>query len=125
MDIFFSDPSEIPLPPSEIRIRELRVIPGPEMDRVRVYVEVDPFQKRPNLDFSIINQQGEEIIATSIIESMARKMEFNMLFRRKMERGNYRLYAELYYVEIEQPESGDGIVDRQRYDSREAFFTLV
>lgn len=125
MDIFFSDPSEIPLPPSEVRIRELRVEPGPDQDRVRVFLEVDPFQQKPNLDITILDLQGNEIIRTSIIESMVRKMEFNMLFRRRMEPGNYRLQAELYYVEIEQPEFGDGIIDRQNFDSRDVYFALI
>lgn len=124
MDIFFSDPAEIPLPPAEVRIRELRVEPGPDLDRVRVYLELDPFQRKPNLDIALFDLQGNQLLATSIIESMVRKMEFNMLFRRKLEPGNYRISASLYYVEIEQPEVGDGTIDRQQYDTRDTIFWL-
>jgi hypothetical protein len=52
MDIFFADPSEVPLPPNEVRIRELNVEPWPDGNRLRVYLEVDPFQKRPNADLT-------------------------------------------------------------------------
>ncbi len=124
MDIFLSDPTEIPLPPSEVRIRDLQVKPGSAHDRVHVYLEVDPFQRKPNLDITIYNLEGLEIAGTSIIESMVRKMEFTMLFRRKMGTGDYRLVSTLFYVEIDQPDEGDGIIERQLIDTREVIFSL-
>ena len=42
MDIFFQDPTDIPLPPEEVRIRELTAEPWPDGRRVRVYVELTP-----------------------------------------------------------------------------------
>jgi hypothetical protein len=124
MDIFLTDPSEIPLPPSEVRIHDLQVETGSELDRVHVYLEMDPFQRKPNLDITIYDLEGLEIAGTSIIESMVRKMEFTMLFRRKMETGNYRLVSTLFYVEIDQPDQGDGIIERQVIDTREVIFKL-
>ena len=125
MDIFFSDPSEIPLPPEEIRIRDLRAKPGSDSSRLHVFLEVDPFQKRPNVDLAILDQTGQEIATTSIIESMARKMELTMLFREKPANGNYRLVSTLYYVNIQQPEEGEGVIDRQVIDSKQVDFRLV
>jgi hypothetical protein len=81
MDIFFRDPSEIPLPPEEVRIRVLQADPYPDGQRVRIHLEVDPFQRRPNADVRITNDQGYELANTSIIESMVRKMEFTMHLR--------------------------------------------
>ena len=124
MDIYLSDPTEIPLPPTEVRIRDLQVKPGSDHDRVHVYVEVDPFQRKPSLDITIYDLEGFEIAGTSIIESMVRKMEFTMLFRRKMGTGDYRLVSTLYYVEIDQPDEGDGIIERQSIDTREVIFSL-
>lgn len=124
MDIYLSDPSEIPLPPSEVRIQDLQVKPGSDRDRVHVYLEVDPFQRKPNLDTTIYDLDGLEIAGTSIIESMVRKMEFTMLFRRKMGPGDYRLVSTLYYVEIDQPDEGDGTIERQLIDTREVIFSL-
>jgi hypothetical protein len=124
MDIYLSDPTDIPLPPSEVRIRDLQVKTGSDHDRVHVYLEVDPFQRKPNLDITIYDLEGLEIAGTSIIESMVRKMEFTMLFRKKLETGNYRLVSSLFYVEIDQPDEGEGTIDRQVIDTREVFFSL-
>ena len=124
MDIYLSDPSEIPLPPSEVRIRDLQVKTGSDRDRLHVYLEVDPFQRKPNLDITIYDLEGFEIAGTSIIESMVRKMEFTMLFRKKLGRGKFRLVSALFYVKIDQPDEGEGNIDRQVIDTREVFFSL-
>ena len=109
MDIFFQDPSEIPLPPSEVRIRELSAEPWRDNQRVRIYLEVDPFQQRPNADVTITNPQDEEVTNVSIIESISRKMEFTMHLRSGNPAGQYTVTAVLFYTErVEEDEqSGD------------------
>ena len=77
MDIFLQDPDEIPLPPEEVRIRELKITSNADNSRIQVYIEVDPFQKRPNIDLMILDGL-REIASTSIIESIMRKMELTM-----------------------------------------------
>jgi hypothetical protein len=104
MDIFFTDPSEVPLPPGEVRIRELRADPSPDGRRVRIYLEVDPSQKRPNADLVILDQEGEEVAAASIIESMTRKMELTMHLRGGRPGGSYTLRADLFFATL--PEMG-------------------
>jgi len=103
MDIFFADPSEVPLSPDEVRIRDLRASPYPDGRRVRVYLEVDPFQKRPNVELAIVDSQDRELAAASILESMTRKMEVVMHLRRAQTGGPYTLHALLYYAEVEPP----------------------
>jgi hypothetical protein len=124
MDIFFSDPSEIPLPPAEIRIRALLARPGSGNTRLRVALEIDPFQKRPNIDLAVIDGNGHEIATTSIIECQSRKMEITMHFRQQPASGPYRLISTLYYVEIEQPEFGEGVIDRQVVDTHQVDLIL-
>jgi len=97
MDIFFQDPSEVPLPPAEVRIRQFTAIPWFEGRRVRIYLEVDPFQKRPSADVTILNEQGEAVSEISIIESMTRKMEFNIHLRLPDLLGRYQAQVVLYY----------------------------
>lgn len=99
MDIFFQDPSEIPLPADEVRIRELRAEVKPDGRRVGIYLEVDPFQKRPNADVIITNQAGQTVAETSIIESLSRKMEFVMHLRQPEPKGQYRVSATLFFTE--------------------------
>jgi hypothetical protein len=109
MDIFFQDPSEVPLPPEEVRIRSLRAEPWPDGQRVRVSFEVDPFQKRPNAEIRITDQQDRELASVSVIETMVRKMEFTMHLRGGSQKeGEYHLAATLYYakpIEVENQEN--------------------
>jgi hypothetical protein len=97
VDIFFKDSSEIPLPPDEVRIRLLRAEPWPDGRRVRIYFEVDPFQKRPSAEVVITDSQGMVAAQASVIESMVRKMEFNMHLRHDQPAGRYTVTATLYY----------------------------
>lgn len=108
MDIFFQDPTEIPLPPAEVRIRELRADPWPDGKRVRIYMELDPFQQRPNADISIENSAGDDVAQVSIIESMTRKIELTMHLHGPMLDGNFKVIANLYYTEpLQEPKPGE------------------
>ena len=98
MDIFFQDPSEIPLPPEEVRILEMRADPYPDGRRVRIYLEVTPFQKRPNAEIAILDPGGEEVAQVSVIETMSRKLEFTMHLRGPQPGGAYTLAARLFYT---------------------------
>ena len=115
MDIFFQDPSEIPLPPEEVRIRLLRADPWPDGRRVRVYLEVDPSQQRPSAEVRIANTGGEEIAQANIVESMSRKMEINMHLRQPETQGCYRLSAVLFFTrplpEPQGKESGQKAIE--------------
>jgi hypothetical protein len=97
MEIFFQDPSEIPLPPEEVRIRELRADPWPDGRRVRIVLEVDPSQKRPSAEVQIVDAEGDEVARASIIESMSRKMEINLHLRQQNPQGKFRLSAALFF----------------------------
>jgi hypothetical protein len=97
MDIFFQDPTEVPLPPAEVRIRAFTAEPWPDGKRVRVYFEVDPFQKRPNAEIVIFDANQEEKARLNVIETMDRKMEFTMHLRGTDTRGSYAVAAVLYY----------------------------
>jgi hypothetical protein len=89
MDIFFADPSEVPLPPEEVRIRKLKADPSPDGKRVRVYLEVDPFQKRPSAELNLFDSSGRQIASVDIIETMNRKIDLNVHLRGAVETGEY------------------------------------
>ncbi len=107
MDIFFADPNEVPLPPDEVRIQVLKCEPWPDGKRVRVTIEVDPFQKRPSAEIEVKNQAGQTVAAVSVIETMDRKMEFNLHLREKESHGTYQLSAVLYYSESQDAEGDE------------------
>ena len=127
MDIFFSDPTEIPLPPEEVRIRELQAEPWPDGRRVRVYLEVDPSQKRPSADLVIKNENGEELASASIIENVLRKMEVTMHLRGETLAGSYSLTATLFFASVEEPDSeaNPPSVSRQVVDTAHVEFSLI
>ncbi|MEN8172069.1 MAG: hypothetical protein ABFS03_04235, partial [Chloroflexota bacterium] len=60
MDIFFTDPNDIPLPPDEVHIRKLSAEPWPDKKRVHVNLEISPFQKRPSGEIILTDSDGEE-----------------------------------------------------------------
>ena len=119
MDIFFQDPTEVPLPPDEVRIRALRAETYPDGQRVRVYLEVDPSQQRPSADLAIRDSAGNEVTNASIVESMYRKMELTMHLRRPQSGESYTLSAVIFFVQ--QPSEGEEPDPRLRQivDSRE------
>lgn len=104
MDIFFQNPDEIPLPPNEVRILDLQATPW-DKQRVRIFIEVTPFQRRPNLQLKLLDMQQNICAEASIIEPMSRKLELTMHLRGVEVRGQLRLQVTLFY---EQPiQSGE------------------
>jgi hypothetical protein len=106
MDIFFQDPTDIPLPPGEVRIRQFRAEPWPDGRRVRVTLELTPFLQRPNGEIRITDLQGAEAASISIIETMEPKMEFTMHLRGAELQGPYTATAHIFYLE-EPDETGE------------------
>ena len=103
MDFFFPELSEngenIPVPPAEMRFLEFRAEPVIDDGtlRIRVYVEVTPFQKRPFIEVVLTGEKGQEIATASVIEPLQRKNVFTMHIRGGQQRGKFNLYARMYY----------------------------
>jgi hypothetical protein len=125
MDIFFTDPSEIPLPAAEVRIRELRAELLAGSKKVKVYLEIDPFQVKPNADLIICNDKGEEFATTSIIESNVRKMELTMHLHGNSPPGIYYLHATLYFAKINDSNPDEGTIEQNVVDKQKLSFEIV
>jgi len=95
MDINFHDPSDIPLPPDDVRIRELRV---------------EPLQDRRHLEIKIMTATGHEAASLSIIEAIDYKMQFTVHLKDESASGEYIAELELYYFEAEQSPQDPGSV---------------
>lgn len=106
MDIFFRDSDEVPLPPAEVRIRQLLAAPWPDNRRVRVVLELTPFQKRPNGEIRILDSLGEEVAALSIVAALDPNMEFTLHLRAPETAGRYTATAVIYYHEEQEPPPG-------------------
>ncbi len=108
MDIFFSDSDDIPLPPDEVRIRELTAQPHPDGQKVAVKFEITPFQKSPNIEIDIVNQNGDQVSTLSIIEAIENKMTFTMHLREAEREGTYTVKMRLFYADLDDFEENDG-----------------
>ena len=129
MDIFFQDPNDIPLPPEEVRIRDFTATPYPDGRRVRIYVEVTPFQKRPSGEVTVTNQAGEILAVANIIETITRKLELT-LHLRGLARGETALVtADVFYqANPSEDDPGEGadyeLPERMRVDIAQTSFTI-
>ena len=99
MDIFFQDPSAIPLPPDEVKIVKLRAEPWPDKQRIKVHLEITPFLKRPNGEISLIDVHGVQIASVDIIESIETSMDFTLHLRGVEPAGDFIVSALIYYLE--------------------------
>ena len=108
MDIFFSDPNDVPLPPEDVHIRKFSAEPWPDKRRVRVYLEISPFQKRPSGEIVLTDAGGRQVAVANFIETMVANMEINLHLRADDTLGAYQIVAKLFYLQemaAEQPES--------------------
>ena len=100
MDFFLPDDLAPRATPQETRILELRAEPYPDRGRVRVNIEITPFQTRPHVNVTLTDAEGLEVAATSLVEPMSWKLEFTLHVRGRQDpAGKYRLEARLYYPE--------------------------
>jgi hypothetical protein len=104
-------PTDAPLKPrDEIRIEALEVTPYPDRFRVRVHIQVTPFQERPNLLLVAHNEDDRLVSELDIIETMHHDMEFTLHIRGVDNPGGlYTLTADLFY-ETRQPAQDRRIV---------------
>lgn len=128
MDIFFQEPSLVPLPPDEVRIQKVSFRPYPDRRRVRVHIEIAPFQKRPSLEVVILDENNEQVAQTRVIETMGRVLEMTLHLRASQPGGVYTVQTSLYYQE--EPETGEGDQSSdypliQIVDQRQDSFTLT
>ena len=128
MDIFFHDPDDIPLPPNEVRIRQFNAQAYPDRRRVRVYLEITSFQKKPSAEITLSDARGEEVGSVSIIETIDPRMEMTMHLRGVAANGTYTARAELYYQDLPEETNGSPtdykLPERVMVDHAETHFEI-
>ena len=78
------------------RITSLSAEPYSDGYRLRVNIEMTPFQKRPHLEVTLKDANEEEVASSSIVEPMSWKIEFTMHIRGELN-NPYTVTAKLYY----------------------------
>ena len=96
MDFFLPEDHLKRATPAETRITFLNAEPYPDGYRLRVNIEMSPFQQRPHLEVSLKDADGEEVASSSIVEPLSWKIEFTMHVRGEL-KNPYTLDATLFY----------------------------
>ena len=96
MDFFFPEDNLARNVPEETRITALNAETYPDGRRLRVNIEITPFQKRPTIEVTLHNSSGDEIASTSIVEPLTWKLEFTLHLRGEID-NPYTLNARLYF----------------------------
>jgi hypothetical protein len=102
MTINFFEPGDVPKPREEIKIELLEVETYPDRQRIRLKLNVTPFQERPSLEVTLTHKNGiadsAPVASLSIVETMHPRMEFTMHIRTGGDpAGEYNLRAVLYF----------------------------
>ncbi|MCL4529720.1 MAG: hypothetical protein M1282_09915 [Chloroflexi bacterium] len=99
MDFFFPEDNLQRATPAETRITKLTAEPYPDGERVRVDLEITPFQTRPYIEITLTDIHGDEVATASIVEPMSWKLEFTMHLRgaSRANASPFTLEAKLFY----------------------------
>jgi hypothetical protein len=96
MDFFLPEDNLTRAVPEETRISALSALPYSDGYRLRVNMEITPFQKRPYIEVILHDANGDEVASTNIVEPMSWKLEFTMHIRGEIN-NPFVLSARLYY----------------------------
>jgi hypothetical protein len=97
MEFFFPENNLDRMSPDETKILSLTADPYEDGRRVRVNIEISPFEIRPHLEFTLTDMESQEISTASFVEPMTWKLEFTMHMRAEPADGPLDLEARLYY----------------------------
>ncbi|MEP7286257.1 MAG: hypothetical protein ABI947_10870 [Chloroflexota bacterium] len=99
-NIDFFNPGDIPQPRDNIKVERVDAQPYSDGWRVKVIVDVTPFQERPSLEIRVRSSEGRLVSEMTVIETMIRHMEFTVHIRGVQSPvGHYVIEVDLYYGE--------------------------
>ncbi len=103
MDFFFPEDNLQRATPAETHITKLTAEPYPDGQRVRVDLEITPFQTRPYIEVKLTDANTDEVATASIVEPMSWKLEFTMHLR-GANANPFKIEAKLFYPDGPQAE---------------------
>jgi len=107
MEIEFRDPAEAPLPPDQVSFRSVEVEPYPDAQRLLVRLSVTPFQERPTIDLEVLDEQGDRVAASSIVEATEAAMSLTLHLQHSAPDVQFTLVARLLYEEHGEVDRGE------------------
>jgi len=117
MDFFIPEDNLQRMSPEETRITSLRAEQYPDGKRVHINLEITPFQKRPHIEVTLFNGNGDEVATASIVEPMIWKIEITMHLRGEFY-NPYTAEARLFYPDgpTDEPKSFSFDINPPRAD---------
>ena len=101
----FNDANLVPQPRHKIKIESLTARPYADRFRVKVGLQITPFQERPNLVVVARTSDGRQVSDLDIIATMHYDNEYTMHIRGIDDpQGSYTLSAELYFETRNPPQ---------------------
>jgi hypothetical protein len=88
------------LPPEQVHFENIRIEPWPEVTKIRVLMELTPFQSPPNLEVVITDTEGQEVTSAHIIENVDYRLVITLHLRRAPASPHYQLTARLIYPDL-------------------------
>jgi hypothetical protein len=113
MELSFVDSNEAPVPPEDVRVRELKVEPYPDGKRLALDMDVTPFQEAPDIAIRIQDQDDHLIASTDVVEARDPTMRLTIHIRGSTPKGLLTAVVEVHYQE------------HGRVDVKEVDFDLV
>ncbi|MGD8552811.1 MAG: hypothetical protein PVG02_04050 [Anaerolineales bacterium] len=81
MYLQIEDPSEVPLPPEDVRIKAVNFQPYPDRRRVRLTLKLTPFQTPPNIALTVMDAREKEVSSLSVIGATEATMSLTIHIR--------------------------------------------
>ena len=95
---FFDDPLEEPQSPEDVRMKQLGLYIYPDRRRVAVGFELTKFRKRPSLEVTITNGQGQPAGSLNVIEVLSPNFSLTMHLRDAEPTDPYHIEVTIYYA---------------------------
>jgi len=111
MEFFFPEDNLRRTAPEETKILSLTAEPYEDGRRVRVNIEMSPFEKRPHLEIVLTDTDNKEVSSASFVEPMTWKLEFTLHLRTEPADGPLDLVARLYYPDGPEAEPASVRID--------------
>ena len=81
MGFFQIDPNIERMMPADTRLLNMHAEPYANGKRVKVSLDITPFQQKPYLDLSFTDSSGKVLATTSIVEPVSWNLELNLHIR--------------------------------------------
>jgi hypothetical protein len=91
MEFYLTEPETERLPPADTRLLVLRAAPYPDGRRLRIALDLTPFEQKPTLELTLKNSAEQVVAETSIIEVVSWGIEITLHIRKQAQRENEAL----------------------------------